>query len=395
MAMVYTNGTPLERDEREGSNKTHRDEDEEDEFGAEMKDNQGVFEDRTVGLGAPMKRRRQRFRVGFASPVVKSHHLVPALCDIPRWIREEMFWGLEDYAAIRDNQRRLIEVVMRQVREYPQGVVPPPIPGESRRGLGIICEPGTNSGRAARVRGARRAIVEAYRDGYSPEMISKLAAELSLWATKNAYQVGLKDHDAVVPGVVGIGDFDLESFRHQQGGSLQRANSTAASSTSTSPRSPTGMMNKPRPKLIARASRRDSEDDDETLVPPLQQKVQTMQPTAPIQIVQARPVQQQETSVVSTQAPPTTTNSDVLDSSMGLASMIRCDSLNDLANHGNTSSNIDEPSSTHKEKHDHENDGLGLASMIRTDSLGNLAALDTSQSSSQQSSSDPRAVVAF
>ena len=43
-----------------------------------------------------------------------------------------------------------------------------PFLGRAGEGLGLICEPGTNSGRAARVRSARRAVVEAQRDGYCP-----------------------------------------------------------------------------------------------------------------------------------------------------------------------------------------------------------------------------------
>ena len=105
-----------------------------------------------------------RGRVQFREPLCE-HHGIALLRDIPLWVREEMYWQARDYANIRENQRRLIDVVLRQARDCPDGRVPPPIPGESRRGLGICCEPGTNSGRAARVRSARRAIVEAQRDG--------------------------------------------------------------------------------------------------------------------------------------------------------------------------------------------------------------------------------------
>ena len=135
---------------------------------------------------------------------------------------------------------------------------PAPSPSAARlriRGLGLVCEPGTNSGRAARVRSARRAVVEAQRDGYarpsgdpssrwswrcyvrqedgaqhanaakiifvngalaaeiggaprrySPGQLAALAAELGRWATRNARDVGLRDAEAV-------GDFDCESFK--------------------------------------------------------------------------------------------------------------------------------------------------------------------------------------
>jgi len=131
---------------------------------------------------------------------------IARLHDLPVWVREQVYWQAHEYAQIRENQRRLIETVLRAARRAPDGETPPPIPGESRRGLGLVCEPGTNSGRAARVRSARRAVVEAQRDGYSPGQLAALAAELGRWATRNARDVGLRDAEAV-------GDFDCESFK--------------------------------------------------------------------------------------------------------------------------------------------------------------------------------------
>jgi len=330
--------------------------------------------------GAPLKRARKRMRVGFRSPLIARETLVPALCDLPKWVRDEMYWGAEDYAAIRDNQRRLIELVMRQVRDYPDGVLPPPIPGESRRGLGIICEPGTNSGRAARVRSARRAVVEAYRDGYSADMIGKLAQELSLWATKNAYDVGLKDHLAVgEPRKVGVGDFDFASFRHSSSvnvanldndtpssssSNLSKKNDDSASQRQRQTTSPMALEKKegdfveppeqertqrnsflrhaPNPHAVARAQRREDQDD-----------------------ISAHS-SADDLSELSQQ--PTTDG-------LGLASMIRNDSYNNLLQHRHQhhhSSTKTSDDSTVENR-----DGLGLASMIRNDSLGNLAGLDT------------------
>ena len=143
----------------------------------------------------------------FGDPI---QHLspIPTLGETPRWERERVYWQAHEYAQIRDNQRRLIETVLRSARRCAEGELPPPIPGESRRGLGLICEPGTNSGRAARVRSARRAVVEAQRDGYSPAQLADLAAELGAWATNNAREMGLKDAEAV-------GDFDFKSFSRE------------------------------------------------------------------------------------------------------------------------------------------------------------------------------------
>mmetsp|Transcript_6249 Transcript_6249/g.18939 ORF Transcript_6249/g.18939 Transcript_6249/m.18939 type:complete len:361 (-) Transcript_6249:489-1571(-) len=257
--------------------------------------------------------RAKRKKVMFRQPLAEEM-LVPALRDIPKYVRDDMFWGTEDYAAIRDNQRRLIELVMRQVRAYPEGVVPPPIPGESRRGLGIICEPGTNSGRAARVRSARRAVVEAYRDGYSPEMIGKLAAELSQWATKNAYDVGNKDQEAAQTAF----GFDLDSFKIDPS-YLVRADSSSESISSS---------------RVARAARRSDQAADD---------------------------------------PEATQQVDV-DDGFGLASMIRNDSLSNLSAHAHSQLAPAPPAPVPQEQK--SRDGIGLASMIRTDSLGNLSSLD-------------------
>ena len=124
----------------------------------------------------PVEPPQARRRLRFGDPI-QHESPIPRLCDTPRWERERVYWQAHEYAQIRDNQRRLIETVLRSARQCGEGELPPPIPGESRRGLGLICEPGTNSGRAARVRSARRAVVEAQRDGYSPAQLADLAAE--------------------------------------------------------------------------------------------------------------------------------------------------------------------------------------------------------------------------
>ena len=126
---------------------------------------------------------RSARRLSFASDV--EFRYVETIDEQPAAERRDVWWTHRDYQQIRARQRELILLVLKQAHDYPAGVVPPPIPGESRRGLGICCEPGTNSGRAARVRSARRAIVEAQRDGYSPAQLAELAAELSRWAGRH------------------------------------------------------------------------------------------------------------------------------------------------------------------------------------------------------------------
>ena len=136
---------------------------------------------------------RSARRLSFASDV--KFRYVETIDEQPAAERRDVWWTHRDYQQIRARQRELILLVLKQAHDYPAGVVPPPIPGESRRGLGICCEPGTNSGRAARVRSARRAIVEAQRDGYSPAQLAELAAELSRWLCANrpvSWDVGAK-----------------------------------------------------------------------------------------------------------------------------------------------------------------------------------------------------------
>lgn len=275
------------------------------------------------------QRVKKKKRVEFCKQL-EAEMLVPMLCDIPLWTREEMYWGAEDYAMIRDNQRRLIEMVLRQAREYPDERTPPPIPGESRRGLGICCEPGTNSGRASRVRSARRAVIEAQRDGYTEQKLSDLAVELSRWATRNAYDVGLKDHEA-------IADFDYHSFATRRSGDDRR---------------------KLFPKNIKPPE-----------APPFLRKQVSLAASPPPGNGVARAMRTETKPAV--EAAPEPARGLATDG-LGLASMIRNDSLNNLSTLAEQDSPRppnDEPTAAATR------DGLGLASMIRNDSLGNLAAM--------------------
>mmetsp|Transcript_1490 Transcript_1490/g.4411 ORF Transcript_1490/g.4411 Transcript_1490/m.4411 type:complete len:453 (-) Transcript_1490:408-1766(-) len=365
---VRERAPPPER-QRDDDDETHR-----TCFGSASKASPFVSRKRSV-----QQQQGRRLRVIFSSPVVRKEHLVPALCDLPKWVRDEMYWGVEDYAAIRDNQRRLIELVLRQVREYPEGVLPPPIPGESRRGLGIICEPGTNSGRAARVRSARRAVVEAYRDGYSAEMISKLAQELSLWATKNAYDVGLKDHQVVGPNdhqVVGVGNFDINSFRKE------------SMSVEVSPMDTTDDHDDDDDDDAAGDDFFEPEDDDDDDDQPEPEEHHPQSQNKGVAHAQRRddlglpkkPSFSSDNSSERSSSGDRQAN-DVGDG-FGLASMIRSDSYNNLLQRNNSSDRTEPsvalaPSSPAAAEATTTRDGLGLASMIRNDSLGNLAALDT------------------
>ncbi|KAJ1446173.1 hypothetical protein M885DRAFT_547508 [Pelagophyceae sp. CCMP2097] len=140
-------------------------------------------------------RRRRGRRVEFRDPLA-SVRGVPTLGEWTLDERRAAYWSHREYAEIRNRQRQLILKVLQQAREHPTGVIPPAISGESRRGLGLCCEPGTTGGRAARVAFGRRRIVEVHRGGAVPEVVAGLSSELSEWAQVNARDVGLKDHAA-------------------------------------------------------------------------------------------------------------------------------------------------------------------------------------------------------
>ena len=84
----------------------------------------------------------------------------------------------------------------RQLLDEPRD----PIPGESRRGLGIACEPSTPSIRAEKIAQHRRGVLAAaaVTDG---DDVAHLAASLSAEAVAVARQMGDVDHRAVMTEV--------------------------------------------------------------------------------------------------------------------------------------------------------------------------------------------------
>lgn len=128
-------------------------------------------------------------RLSFAEPCATTHAVEPA----PRELRDAVWWTARDYAEIRQKQRALALRALQAARAAPAGTTPPPIPGESRRGLGVCCEPGTTQERARLVQEGRSEIVRAHRGGMDPAALAELCRELSAWAAVNAYEVAGKD----------------------------------------------------------------------------------------------------------------------------------------------------------------------------------------------------------
>ena len=88
-----------------------------------------------------------------------------------------------------------------------------PIPGESRRGLGIACEPSTPSIRAEKIAQHRRGVLAAaaVADG---DDVAHLAQSLSAEAVEVARQMGESDHRAVMAEVA-TPDITLECLQRR------------------------------------------------------------------------------------------------------------------------------------------------------------------------------------
>ena len=88
-----------------------------------------------------------------------------------------------------------------------------PIPGESRRGLGIACEPSTPSIRAEKIAQHRRGVLAAaaVADG---DDVAHLAQSLSAEAVAVARQMGESDHRAVMTEVA-TPDLPLECLQRR------------------------------------------------------------------------------------------------------------------------------------------------------------------------------------
>ncbi|KAJ1449396.1 hypothetical protein M885DRAFT_535836 [Pelagophyceae sp. CCMP2097] len=281
-------------------------------------------------------RRRRGRRVEFKDPLAAVRG-VPTLGEWTEEERRAAYWSHREYAQIRNRQRQLILKVLQQAREHPAGVIPPAISGESRRGLGLCCEPGTTGGRAARVAFGRRRIVEVHRGGAAPEVVAGLSTELSEWAQVNARDVGLKDHAATADAPA-TSDFTRTFFIN---GSAQR-----------------------------RANDADAGDDDDD--------------------------NRSTSSRATSEGEPDPAASVAKGDGFGLASMVRSDSLTDLrgastlhlaskrdySNLATLSQRGDdgEPGDDDRVAPARDlGDGCGLASMVRNDSLTNLSAMHTLQ----------------
>lgn len=113
-------------------------------------------------------------------------HEITALRDMSWCTRRDCYWQPDEYAAMSQSRLWLERAVLQtggRVR----------IEGESRRGLGLVCEPETRLARASKIQHTQRAVLRMHAEGASASRLAKFAADASHWATRNALICAQKD----------------------------------------------------------------------------------------------------------------------------------------------------------------------------------------------------------
>lgn len=131
-------------------------------------------------------------------------HEITALRDMNLIMRRALYWQPEEYAVMSQNRMRLERAVLRtggRVR----------IEGESRRGLGLVCEPETRLARASKIQQTQRAVLRMHADGASASRLAKFAADASGWATRNALICAHKDFLAALEPETPLGLYSSQS----------------------------------------------------------------------------------------------------------------------------------------------------------------------------------------
>ena len=125
---------------------------------------------------------------------------VPSIGDFAPRLRADCYWQEADFKAMLQ-QRRLLSVKVVLASRDHEGEDPPPIPGESRRGLGLVCEKkplGTLAERQSRIKHRGRTLVDYQRSkDFSHENLAELAARLSERSRSAAAEIALRDREQV------------------------------------------------------------------------------------------------------------------------------------------------------------------------------------------------------
>ena len=155
-------------------------------------------------------RGERRLRFDPASPEII---FLPGISDMHPNLRAEVYWQEEDFKRMI-RARRLVCIKVKQL-EMIHGpdvdVASLPIPGESRRGLGMACERrmGTLAERQESIQKSSQLIIGYQRsENFSYENLAKLSEKLSRQASEAATDIAARDREQVE-------DFDL----HDDGGS--------------------------------------------------------------------------------------------------------------------------------------------------------------------------------
>ena len=113
-------------------------------------------------------------------------YAILAVGDMSWRTRRDCYWQPQEYAVMSQSRMWLERAVLRtggRVR----------IEGESRRGLGLVCEPETRIARASKIQSTQRAILRMHAEGASPARLARFSSDTSSWATRNALICARKD----------------------------------------------------------------------------------------------------------------------------------------------------------------------------------------------------------
>lgn len=113
-------------------------------------------------------------------------YYIASLTDMSWRTRRDCYWQPEEYAAMSQSRLWLERAVLQTGGRVK-------IEGESRRGLGLVCEPETRIARASKIQQTQRAILRMHAEGASSSRLAKFAADASCWATRNALICARKD----------------------------------------------------------------------------------------------------------------------------------------------------------------------------------------------------------
>ena len=126
----------------------------------------------------PVQKCSHNRRVVFIESVAFEVILIPCRADLTDDDIRVLYWSREEYGEIKANQQRLVQAVIKQIEQ--RSLVE--IEGESRRGLGLVCEPSNPKSRVNSRLIAVKTVLRAQKYKYSDDERAKLLIEdTSTW----------------------------------------------------------------------------------------------------------------------------------------------------------------------------------------------------------------------